>query len=210
MKRNPRIAGAIATACMGATVSAAGVQPIEGEGGAARAVLSSTFLQYEARQYDQQFAYSSRDTIDRALRQLSAVTTYAALAASPGGVTVSCQESGTLTARVTNPLLRSVHLEWRQCSRRFFDFHFTVDGPGDVTLLSPTLTPTFVASIRFGDRSRDLVDTTRAEPTVPRGFDGDTVYRNQRLTGVLPMTRPDELSQFSGRFSFEITGYSRL
>ena len=56
MKRIPRIAGAIATACMGATVSAAGVQPIEGEGGAARAVLSSTFLQYEARQYDQQFA----------------------------------------------------------------------------------------------------------------------------------------------------------
>jgi hypothetical protein len=210
MKRIPRIAGAIATACMSVIASAAGVQPIKSEGGAARAVLSSTFLQYEAREYDQQFAYNSRDTIDRALRQLSAVTTYAALAASPGGVTVSCQESGTLTARVTNPLLRSVHFEWRQCTRAFFDYHFMLDGPGDVTLLSATLTPTVVASIRFGDRSRDLFDTTRAEPTVPRGFDGDTVYRNLRITGVLPMSRPDEFSQFPGRFSFELTGYVRF
>src|SRR6188768_2875000 len=117
MKRIPRIAGAIATACMSVIASAAGVQPIKSEGGAARAVLSSTFLQYEAREYDQQFAYSSRDIVDRALRQLSAVTTYAAVAASRGGITVNCQESGTLTVRVTNPALRTIHLEWRQCTR---------------------------------------------------------------------------------------------
>lgn len=210
MKRIPRISGAIAIACMGAIASAAGVQPIKSESGAARAVLSSTFLQYEARQYDHQFAFTSRDTIDRALRQLNAVTTYAALAASPGGVTVNCQESGTLTARVTNPLLRNIHLEWRRCTRDLSDLHITLDGAGDVTLISATLTPAFVASIRFGDRSRDLVETMRPGPTQLPDFGGDTVYRNLRLTGVLPMSRPEELSQFTGRYSAEVTGYFRF
>lgn len=209
MKRIPRIAGAIATACMSVIASAAGVQPIKSEGGAARAVLSSTFLQYEAREYDQQFVYSSRDIIDRALRQLSAVTTYAALAASPGGVTLNCQESGTLTVRVTNPALRNIHLEWRQCTRDYYDQHTTLDGSGDVALLSATLTPTMVASIRFGDRSRDLVETWRFGPSLPPGFGGGIVYRNLRVTGVLPMSRPDEFTHFSGRFSVEVTGYVR-
>src|SRR6185503_14453908 len=130
MNRIPRIAGAIAAAYIGAVASAAGAQPIYSEGGAARAVLSSTFLQYEAQEYDHLFAYTSRDTIDRALRQLSAATTYAALAASSAGVTVNCQESGTLTARVTSPFLRNIHLEWQGCTRNFFDQHYTLDGPG--------------------------------------------------------------------------------
>jgi hypothetical protein len=209
MNRLTQITGGIAVACMGAVASAAGVQPINSEGGAARAVLSTTFLQYEAQQYDYQFAFRSRDTIDRALRQLSAVTTYAALAASPGGVTVSCQESGTLTARVTNALLRNVHFEWHECTRDFFDIHYTLEGPGDVTLLSSTLTPTVVASIRFGERSRDLVETTRPGPSLPPDFGGDTTYRNLRLTGVLPMSRPDELSQFTGTYKAELTGFYR-
>src|SRR5262245_25123601 len=71
MNRFSRIAGALATACMGATASAAGVQPINSEGAAARAVLGSTFLQLEAEQYNRQFAQDSRETIDRSLRQLN-------------------------------------------------------------------------------------------------------------------------------------------
>lgn len=210
MNRMTRTVGAMAAACMGAAASAAGVQPISSEGGAARAVLSSTFLQYEAQQYDRQFAYASRDTMDRALRQLAAVTTYSALAASPGGVTLDCQESGTLTARVTNPWLRTIHLEWDECTRDDRDIHYTLDGPGDVTLLSATLTPAFVASIRFGDRGRDLVETVVAGPSFPPGFQFDTTYRNLRVTGVLPMSRPDEFSQFSGRYSVEVTGFFRF
>jgi hypothetical protein len=209
MNRFSRIAVAIATAGMAAAASAAGVQPIGSEGGAARAVLSSTFLQYEAQQYQQLFAYSPRDTIDRALRQLSAVTTYAALAASPDGVTVSCQQSGTLTARVSNPLLRNIHLEWHECRREQFDTHYTLDGPGDVTLLSATLTPTFVASIRFGDRSRDLIEAIVPGPALPPDFPSDTTYRNLRLTGVLPMSRPDEFSHFTGTYTAELKGFSR-
>jgi hypothetical protein len=209
MTRIPRIAAAVATACMSTIVSAAGVQPINSEGGAARAVLSSTFLQYEARQYDQQFAYSSRDIIDRALRQLSAVTTYAAVAAARAGVTVNCQESGTLTVRVTNPALRNIQLDWRQCTRDYYDLHFTLDGSSDVRLLSPSLTPTIVASIRFGDRSRDLVETMRPGLTLPPGFGGSTVYRNLRVMGVLPISRVDEFTQFLGRFSIEVTGFVR-
>jgi hypothetical protein len=195
---------------MAAPASAAGVQPINSEGGAARAVLSSTFLQYEAQQYQQQFAYSSRDTIDRALRQLSAVTTYASLAASPDGVTVSCQESGTLTARVSNPLLRNIHLEWHECTRDVYDMHYTLNGPGDVTLLSATLAPTFVASIRFGDLTRDLVETVRLGPSLPPDFSSETTHRNLRLTGVLPMSRPDEFSQFTGTYTVELKGVYRF
>lgn len=210
MDRFSRIAGAIATACMASAAGATGVQHINSEGAAARAVLGSTFLQYEAQQYQQQFLYSSRDTIDRALRQLSAVTTYASLAASPDGVTVSCQESGTLTARVSNRLLRNIHLEWHECARDFHDIHFKLDGPGDVTLLSATLAPTFVASIRFGDRTRDLVEAMRPGPTLPPGFGSETTYRNLRLAGVLPMVRPDELSQFTGTYTVELKGLYRF
>lgn len=210
MNHFSRIAGSIATTCMAAAAGATGVQPINSEAGAARAVLSSTFLQYEAQQYQQQFAYSSRDIIDRALRQLSAVTTYASLAASPDGVTVSCQESGTLTARVSNRLLRNIHLEWHECTRDSFDMHFALDGPGDVTLLSATLAPTFVASIRFGDRTRDLVETLRPGPTLPKPGGSDTTYRNLRLTGVLPMARPDESSQFTGTYTIELKGFYRF
>ena len=210
MNRFSRVAGAIVAACMAAAAGAGGVQPINSEGGAARAVLSSTFLQYEAQQYHQQFAYGSRDTIDRALRQLSAVTTYASLAASPNGVTVSCQEAGTLTARVSSPLLRNVHLEWHGCTRDFADLHYTLEGPGDVTLLSASLAPTAVASIRFGDRTRDLIEMIRPGPTLPPGFSDDTIYRNLRLTGVLPMSRPDASSQFTGTYTAELKGFYRV
>jgi hypothetical protein len=154
--------------------------------------------------------YGPRDIVDRALRQLSAVTTYAALATSPDGVTVSCQESGTLTAHVTSPLLRNIHLEWHDCTRESFDLQFTLDGPGDVTLLSPTLTPTFAASIRFGDRSGDLIEMIRSAPTMPVGFANETSYRNLRLTGLLPMSRPDESSQFTGTYMAEVRGFHRF
>jgi hypothetical protein len=85
-----------------------------------------------------------------------------------------------------------------------------LDGPGDVTLLSATLAPTYVASIRFGDRTRDLIETVQPSPTLPPGFPGETTHRNLRLTGVLPMSRPDEMSQFTGTYTAEIKGFHRF
>jgi hypothetical protein len=134
------IALATALACGASSAQSAAAAPIESESSGARAFVTSLILRDEVQSLEHQFSYTSRDLIDRALRQFAAATDYATLAASSDGVSLPCPVSGTVTARVSNAWLRVVRLEWQQCVPDQSAFINTFDGPAEVTLLASLFT----------------------------------------------------------------------
>jgi len=88
-------------------------------------------------------------------------------------------------------------------------FPNSLDGPGEIVLLSDDFAPKNVASIHFGSATRDLVQTQ--DVVFPFAAFHDRNTRNLRLTGVVPMT----VSQFSvpngsSPFAFVTTGFIDL
>src|SRR4051794_25865729 len=186
---------------------AATAAPIGIERLAARGVVTSAILQSELGDVDSVFAYTPRLIVDSALKQLAAATTFSALLA-PGGVSLACATSGTLRARVGTSRPRVLKLEWNQCASSELGWRNVVNGPAEVGLPGDSLTPAWVASIRFGDESRDHVTNTRAEEPTPY-YDGETVYRNLRVVGALPMSRENGYGNFLGRYVVQATGFLR-
>jgi hypothetical protein len=201
--------GLLAGTAVAATAFAAGPVPIDSASRGARAVVTTALLRMDAQTMDWQFVSSSRDMVERALRQFNALTSYASLAASHGTVSYECP-SGSVSARVTNVALRVVRLEWNQCSDNDPWLYQVIDGPAEVTLLSGTLAPASVISIRFGDRQRDHVIGLLPGPEFPvteTSYGGTTTYRNLRLTGVIPMARSELNGFFTGRYTVAVTGF---
>jgi hypothetical protein len=192
-----------------ATTFAAGLTPIDSASRGARAVVTTALLRMEAQSMDWEFVFSSRDIVERALRRFNTLTTYESLAATHATVSYNCP-SGSVSARVTNGLLRVVRLEWNHCSDNNPWLYRAYDGPADVTLLSATLAPSAVASIRFGDGQRDHVTSLLPGPDFPTAetsYGGETTYRNLRITGLIPMTRSDPDGFFTGRYTVAVTGF---
>ncbi len=205
-----RSASLAALACISAAAFGAPNTPIRSESAAARAVVVAFLQRAQLRTMMQPFNYEPRNIIDRALRSVRAVTTLQNLAASPDGVVIACEVSGTLTARHARGWPRVVKFEWNACSSTVFGVTQTLNGPAEVTLLGNSLFAEIVASIRLGSRNTDLVANMSAFPGSP--VTGPRVEtRNLRLTGIVPMVRfeDDINSAFRGRFTYEAVGFLR-
>jgi hypothetical protein len=154
--------------------------------------------------------YRTRDFTDRALRTLAANTTPAALLAATHGQTFPCDISGTVSARLSRTLPRTLKLEWTACVFENGIRH-SLTGPAEVVLPSDTFTPATVKGIRLGNATREvqdvltLLDSAPEVPTTLNTF-------NIRMAGLVPMARENVDDLFEGAFAYELSGrtYERI
>ena len=143
---------------------------------------------------------------NRALQKAASVATPASLMASPTGVVVPCETSGTMTARMAPRFPRVFRFEWHDCHFPLDGYPNTIDGPGEIMLLGDTFTPTKVAAIRFGASGTDVV-TTRVL-SFPWFVSQNTMLRNLRVVGNIPMTISSILTNTTSPFTYVIAGFT--
>ncbi len=190
-----------------ALASGAPNTPILSESTATRAVDSALRQRTVLRGLTTLLSPEPRDLIDRALRDVRAVTTLEQLAVAPDGVVVSCPSAGTLTARLARGWPRVVRLQWNACAS---PAGVTLDGPGEVVLIGNSLFAEAVVGLRLGDGHSDLVRSVLRPPGAPIG--SRVERRNLRLRGILPLARleDDVLSPFRGSFLHEAVGFVQV
>ena len=183
---------------------AAGNAPITDDRTALRSVLTGVLASNEITNQIRTLSEQSQNVIDQGLQLLAAATTPDNLAAA-GIIDVPCAVSGTLRARMASSWPRVARLEWSSCARDFFGTIEILNGPGEVVLVGNSFSPTLIASLRLGDRSRDVTldSPVSGSPT----FGGTRQRYNVRYIGVLPMTRAYEFGPFTGRYAYEVTGF---
>ena len=121
----------------------------------------------------------------RALQTASQATTPVALTTLPAGVEVPCATSGSMVARMAPQMPRVFRFEWRQCRYPQDGYDQTLDGTGEMVLLSDSFTPDKVASLRLGSQGRDLVQTQIL--SFPSFSVRNDNLRNILLVGNIPM-----------------------
>jgi hypothetical protein len=154
--------------------------------------------------------YRARDYTDRALRILAANTTPADLRAATNGRSFPCEISGTVHARLSHTLPRTLKLEWTACAFNTGLLH-SLPGPAEVVLPTDTFTPASVTSIRLGNSSRDLSDGLLLLNTDPGQVPTVNTF-NIRMTGLVPIARASVNDLFEGAFAYELSGraYERV
>ena len=188
------------------TTAVAAPATIDTQQKAAAALMTAPFIAHNLAIYNAEFLERTVYYTNLALQTASSVTTPAALMANPAGVVVPCTVSGSMTARMAPTFPRVFRFEWNACVYNFGPFPNSLDGPGEVVLLSDDFAPKTVASIHFGTTNRDLVQTS--DISFPNFASHARTVRNLRLTGVVPMT----VSQYlipnnSSPFAFVATGF---
>jgi hypothetical protein len=190
-RMNRALAGACALAGTLAGTFASGASAatpvrLDTEQKAAASLVSAYFLANEVPQnhraiFERVVFYSNRT-----LLSVSSVTTPAALMATPAGVTVPCGVSGTLTARMAARYPRVLRFSYNDCHFDMFGWPHSLNGTGEIALLSDSFTPERVAAIRFGSDTADLVQTR--ELVTFDQIDHQTVHRNLKLIGNIPLS----------------------
>jgi hypothetical protein len=126
------------------------------------------------------------------------------LLAQPNGQSFPCAISGTVLARLSHTLPRTLKLEWTACTYESGIRH-TLTGPGEVVLPADTFSPAYARSVRVGNTTRDLTDTLGlldSEPGVPTALN----TLNVRMTGNVPLARNGDTDPFEGSFAYELAG----
>jgi len=150
---------------------------------------------------------TARGFIESPLATLAATTTPAALAATPGGATLPCGTSGSISARMARGLPRVLRLEWNDCA--FFDaggYPRLHDGNGEIILLTNSFAPANVGGIRLGNTDADFID----ERTSSNEFAITREHRsiNVRITGLIPVKRAfGSFGVFTGPFAYDVVGF---
>ena len=198
--------GAVGALIVLATGAQAGLVPsnVNSEREAAAGLVTAFHLRSEVPWEVAVLTYRTRDYTDRALRILAANTSPAALLAATNGQNFPCEISGTVNARLSRTLPRTLKLEWTACVFESGIRH-SLTGPGEVVLPSDTFTPATVKSIRFGNSTREVVDVLTlldSGPDVPTTL---TTF-NIRIAGLVPMARESVNDLFEGAFAYELSG----
>lgn len=171
---------------VGAVASATPPVKLDSEQKAAASLITALHTSAEGPLYHYAVIERVIFYTNRALATASAVTTPAALMAAPTGITVPCEASGSMTARMAPRYPRVFKFEWHDCKFDMYGWPHSLDGPGEVILLSDTLTPTKVAGIRFGNGTTDLIQTR--ELVTFDQINHDTLRRNLIVAGSVPLT----------------------
>jgi hypothetical protein len=203
-----RTLGAIGALICFTGTAQAGMPPsaINSEREAAAGILTAFQMRAEVPWEVAVLTYRTRDYTDRAMRILAANTTPGALLAATNGKSFPCEISGTVHARLSRSLPRTLKLEWTACAFDTGLLH-SLTGPAEVVLPADTFTPATVKSIRVGNASRDLSDELLLLNTDPGQVPAVTSL-NIRMTGVVPMARASENDLFEGAFAYELSGRS--
>ena len=180
------LAGAFALAAtLASPANAASPVKLDTEQKAAASVITATYLSH----HTPLFHYATIERVifysNRTLLSVSSVTTPAALMATPAGVTVPCGVSGTLTARMAPRYPRILKFAYHDCHFDLYGWPHSLNGPGEIALLSDSFMPERVAAIRFGSDNADLVQTR--ELVTFDQIDHQTIRRNLKLLGNLPL-----------------------
>jgi len=184
--------------------------PLTNERDAAAGLVTAFQLRTEVPWQVAVLTYRTRDYTDRALRILAANTTPAALLATPGGQSFPCAISGSVNARLSRTLPRTLKLEWTACVFENGIRH-SLTGPGEVVLPADTFSPAFAKSVRVGNATRDLtdqLDLLNTDPGVPSTLN----TLNVRMAGNVPLARETDTDLFEGSFAYELSGraYERV
>jgi hypothetical protein len=207
-----RTLGAIGALIVFTGLAHAGLRPsaLNSEREAAAGILTAFQMRTEAPWHVAVLTYRTRDYTDRALRILAANTTPAALLAATHGASFPCDISGTVHARLSRTLPRTLKLEWTNCVFETGLLH-NLTGPAEVVLPADTFAPATVKSIRLGNASRNLTDELLLLFTDPGQVPTVNTF-NLRMAGLIPMARADVNDLFRGAFAYELSGraYERV
>jgi hypothetical protein len=149
----------IALACaltLTASAAASPPAPFDNEQQAATDIRAAERIQGEVPYLHFAFILDGFNYGNSVLRALAAATTPAALARTPGGVTLTCISGGSFTAHSTRSTPRDIEVEFHDC-RPFRTFQGMASGPMRLTLLSDSFTAGVFGGIRQGIADRDLV-----------------------------------------------------
>jgi hypothetical protein len=184
---NRALAGALAIAgTLASQAHAATPVRLDTEQKAAASLVSAYFLANEVPQNHRAILDRVVFYTNRTLLSVSSVTTPPTLMATPGGITVPCDVSGSLTARMAARYPRVLKFSYNDCHFDLFGWPHSLNGPGEIALLSDSFTPEFVGAIRFGSDTADLVQTR--ELMTHDQIDHQTVRRNLKLIGNVPLS----------------------
>jgi hypothetical protein len=184
--------------------------PLTNERDAAAGLVTAFQLRADLPWHIAVLTYRTRDYTDRALRILAANTTPAALLAAPNGRSFPCAISGSVHARLSRTLPRTLKLEWTACVFENGIRH-SLTGPGEVVLPADTFSPSTVKSVRVGSATRDLNDQLNLLDTEP-GAPPTVNTLNARMVGLIPLARATDTDLFEGSFAYELVGraYERV
>jgi hypothetical protein len=208
----PGLGAALAALSLSTAALAAGNTPIQDDRQALRSVLTGYVLSAEAAGHVTVFSDLPRSLAEPVLLALSGVTTPAALAAVPAGITVPCAVSGSIFARVTPGPVRVLRIEWLGC-RTDPSFNAVANGPAELLFTGNSFAPAALLSLRLGDRLRDV--TVDMPVTDNPRYGGSHVRWNVRIGGILPLRPAGDLGFFPGRLSalvdgiYEVTDFIR-
>ena len=205
--KHVQIFGIVAALGITQAVHAAGNTPINTPERAARSALYLLELPNTLTQQVNDFDYQARVIIERGFDQLEAATTVQALLAAPRGIVVSCPLGGTLTARMSRTVPRTVRFEWADCQQTDLVGNYTQNGPAEATLIEASFRPKNLYGMRLGDATRDHTESRPRRNGVPYGE--QVLRRNQRFVGIIPQ-RMFDYENIPGRFTYELTGFAEL
>lgn len=197
--------GVVVTLGMVQVAGAAGNTPINTPARAARSALYALDLPNAVSQRVNNDDYSARVIIEHGFDLLEAATTVEALLASPRGLVVSCPYGGTLAARMTRNVPRTVTFDWADCKQAdLVGQVFSQTGPAEVLMTEASFRPQTLYGMRLGNGARDHVES---HPRMPGFAYGEyVVRRNQRFAGIMPQ-REFDWQDIPGRFTYELTGF---
>jgi len=200
-----QVIGLVATLGTVQVAGAAGNTPINTPARAARSALYALDLPNAISQRVNDADYSARVIIEHGFDLLEAATTVEALLAAPRGVVVACPYGGTLAARMTRTVPRTVYFDWADCKQSdLIGQVFSTSGPAEALLTEASFRPQNLYGIRLGNGARDHIES---HPRMA-GFDyGEvTIRRNERFAGIIPQ-REFDWQDIPGRFTYELTGF---
>jgi hypothetical protein len=202
-----RITAVVAALGIAQAVHAVGNTPINTPERAARSALYLLELPNTLTQRVHDFDYQARVIIEHGFDQLDAATTVQALLAAPRGIVVTCPLGGTLTARMSRTVPRTVRFEWADCQQTDLVGNYTQNGPAEATLIEASFSPKNLYGLRLGDATRDHTEARPRRNGLPYGE--QLIRRNQRFVGIIPQ-RMFDYENIPGRFTYELTGFAEL
>jgi len=200
-----QIFGAVAALGITQAAHAVGNTPIDTPDRAARSALYLLEVPNTLTQRVNDFDYQARVIIEHGFDQLEAATTVQDLLAAPRGIVVSCPLGGTLTARMSRSVPRTVRFEWADCEQTDLVGNYTQNGPAEATLIEASFSPKNLYGLRLGDASRDHTESRPRRGGLPYGE--EVLRRNQRFVGIIPQ-RMFDYENIPGRFTYELTGFA--
>lgn len=147
----------------------------------------------------------ARTHADLALKTVQFATTPEALIGAPGGITINCEISGSLRARMADAQPRVLRVRWNDCVMPWRGYDRTIDGPVAITLPSDTFVPQNVLAIRLGNDAAEYRIQWRVETQEQN--DDSTIAFHVALRGDIAMARRWDCCEWIGSSSFVMSGY---